>query len=420
MTSFVPLNSGDLRDFSDVTSFTLLVSRVEAWNRVATGGQTASEVFASDPSAIEGRIQPPADDSGFSSRLFGRLRLASVMLPDHLDLARCNVFASLCLDGSRARFLRFRAGASLPDLYAIGADLVGFFAEETELHSAVFRSADLHSARFRGACLRNATLTGADLRSANLQCTDLRGANLECADLRGARLDGANWEGTHLPGAMLSFDTDHKLDVLAMLRACWRDRSPDNGTRRDMMRFDAGCYGNAIAFDRWKSEGSCPYSGRESTVRPLEFGEDSALWVDDEGEDITKRALRQTTAGDALPTGAPNPLVLLLRLFACNGVSLTIKGEGVDLTTDGGIERALVLFAPPTSTRYRVELEQTVNVSSTRVDHATVYVDAEDEDEARSIVEDDVSAYVDEWDYGDTEEDDSDVESVEVSNVTEE
>lgn len=416
--TFTPLDPNALRDLSSITSLAVLISRIREMRdlRSATD-RSVDSLLVDHPLLVSGEIVDPAMD-GWRPLLLKHVRLPGVLLP-HLDLSAPMGVDGLMLDGSIARGLGFAPRAELPNFSGLGADLEAMRARGAMLYGANLRDARLARAALDNADLRHARLTGADLSGADLDHANLRGADLSFADLSRASLDGVRWEGATITGATFSFDDDDKLDVLAMLRCSWTTYGLDRNTRRDAQRFDASCYGDPTAFDRWKEHGRCPYGGEEATVRPLHFGEDSCAWNGGEGETIGAQARRQTTADPVeLPIGTPNPTVLLLRLFAHAGVHLSIRGEDVNVAEDGGVARALALLAPSPIRRFRVELTRTVNVTAQRRDSATVYVDAEDEDAAREMVEESPEDYVCDWCYGDTEEDgDEDVDEITVDDV---
>lgn len=305
-------------------------------------------------------------------------------------------------------------GANLPNLNADGADLsAGWFV------SAYLRNASLRDANLVGARMREADLRGADLRNA-----DLRGADLRGADLRGACLEGARLDEAQLRSATFRFGPESpKLDVLALLRADWR--VPLSGTiTRDLMLFDAATHPSPTAFDHWAEDGQCPYDGRERVLRPIGFGEASHAWEDGLGAKA-EGAWDRTgieRAPDGVVGGArylcPQPLPLLLRLLCEVCVVEDEEGERCGPNQEG-LDRALRALWRATR-RFRVDVTRVVDLSGSRTYTATVEVDAADEDEARSMVEEDPDDFSPDWtsDYDDEIEEDG-VDRTEVEDVSE-
>jgi hypothetical protein len=299
-----------------------------------------------------------------------------------------------------------------------GADLSYSDLSLAFLPAVYAPNAVLAGVNFTNAVLRGASLNGADLTGADLRGADLRGADLSGANLRGARLEGARFDSARIRDARFKFDTTSRLDVLALLRAHFAERDLDRDVRRAAMRFDAACYGVPRRFDVWSEKGICPYGGEQSTERPITFAERSADWIEGDGERMVDARVVELRDSTPLPGGTPSPLLLLLRLLLAHGCAIEV--DGVEATSEDDVPALLVALSPPDTRRFRVELSRTVNVRATRTDSATVYVEAETEDDAREMVEESPEDYVDDWCYGDTEEDgDEDVDEVTIDDVDE-
>jgi pentapeptide repeat protein len=166
-------------------------------------------------------------------------------------------------------------GADLRGADLRGADLRGADLGSANLWSANLRGANLGGADLRGANLQGANLGDANLGDANLWSANLRDANLGGADLRGANLQGANLQGAHLEDAKWD-DATHWPAITAVLLASWGKVSDE--LCRDLMRYDAVCYPDPTAFDRWAKGGPCPYDNVH-IGRAAYFVQKKELWA---------------------------------------------------------------------------------------------------------------------------------------------
>jgi hypothetical protein len=154
-----------------------------------------------------------------------------------------------------------RANLSKTDLRE--ANLSKANLREANLSKANLYGANLSKANLREANLREANLRWVDLRWADLREADLYGANLRWADLREADLYGANLRWAQLPSPTM------------ILLASWGKVSDELCVQ--LMRYDAACHPDPIAFDRWVDGGGCPYESR-NFQRAAGFEENRELW----------------------------------------------------------------------------------------------------------------------------------------------
>jgi hypothetical protein len=169
---------------------------------------------------------------------------------------------------------------------ASGANLSG-----ADLSRADLSRADLSRANLSGANLSGANLSGANLSGASLLWADLSGANLSRADLSGASLLWADLSGADLSGANLGVPS-------IWLIASWGEVSPELCAL--LMRHDAANHPKGVeAFDAWKDNGACPYSGMR-IQRVATFTEQRELWNPDapvlSAFDLMVRLIREKCA----------------------------------------------------------------------------------------------------------------------------
>jgi hypothetical protein len=154
----------------------------------------------------------------------------------------------------------------------------------------------LHAAIASGANLSGADLSRADLSRADLSRADLSRADLSRADLSGADLSGANLSGASLLRADLS---GANLGVPSIwLIASWGEVSPELCAL--LMRHDAANHPKGVeAFDAWKDNGACPYSGMR-IQRVATFTQQRELWNPDapvlSAFDLMVRLIREKCA----------------------------------------------------------------------------------------------------------------------------
>jgi hypothetical protein len=149
----------------------------------------------------------------------------------------------------------------------------------------------LHAAIASGANLSGADLSRADLSRADLSRADLSRADLSGADLSGANLSGASLLRANLSGANLGVPS-------IWLIASWGEVSPELCAL--LMRHDAANHPKGVeAFDAWKDNGACPYSGMR-IQRVATFTEQRELWNPDapvlSAFDLMVRLIREKCA----------------------------------------------------------------------------------------------------------------------------
>jgi hypothetical protein len=154
------------------------------------------------------------------------------------------------------------------------------------LHAAIASGANLS-----GADLSRADLSRADLSRADLSRADLSGADLSGADLSGADLSGASLLWANLSGANLGVPS-------IWLIASWGEVSPELCAL--LMRHDAANHPKGVeAFDAWKDNGACPYSGMR-IQRVATFTQQRELWNPDapvlSAFDLMVRLIREKCA----------------------------------------------------------------------------------------------------------------------------
>lgn len=353
------------------------------------------ECLVGAPNDIEGRLTMLTMDQRIDCADMSEVRLSPWARLDSLKFERLDLRGSFAQHIYLTHCIAMRADR---------ADLGNLRAQSADMRRSYFRDANLTNAVMIGANVSNSDFTECLMRNADMRGANLSASNFTRADMRDARLTGANFCGANLLGAQFTVGFNAPpLDVHAMLGADWSIVTRSDITRA-MQLFDAECHGDPLAFDRWAESGNgpCPYGGDEGIHRPLRFYESRECW--DAG------------AGDRIANGeriAPNAFQLLMSMMLDKCELFDVDGNRLASLGD-----VIAAFKRPEITSWKVNVERRVNITQTRIDTAMVYVDAKSaEDAERAVEESGADHWGVDWDYGDAEDDDEDVQEETVESV---